>query len=188
MNNVAFGGTVRVPSPVAISGHGGGLGKGPAGRGAMIEQQFSYYETLGGGAGAGPLHAGASAVHTHMTNTMNTPIEALEAQLPVRVVCYAVRRHSGGRGRHRGGDGIIRQLEFLAPAQLTLLTERRSTSPFGVAGGAPGLRGVNELTRRGRRTKRLAAKISIPVHPGDRVRLLTPGGGGWGRPARRKRK
>ncbi len=184
MNNLAFGGSI--PS-------GRGAGRGPARQHASTPArldagtpaQFSYSETLAGGAGAGPSHAGASAVHTHMTNTMNTPIEALEAQLPVRVVRYAIRPHSGGRGRHRGGDGIIREIEFLAPAQLTLLTERRSTHPFGAAGGAPGLRGVNEITR-GTRTARLAGKISLPVHPGDRLRLLTPGGGGWG-PARRNR-
>ena len=157
MNNLAFGGV-----------------QPPAGR------EFSYYETLAGGAGAGPHRDGASAVHTHMTNTMNTPIEALEAELPVRVVRYAVRRGSGGRGRQRGGDGLIRELEFLAPAQLTLLTERRVTRPFGAAGGGPGLVGRNERVR-GARTQRLPAKVSVAVEPGDRIRVLTPGGGGWGR-------
>src|SRR5262249_39349829 len=124
MNNVAFGGSL--PS-------------------AAGDAQFSYYETLAGGAGAGPSHAGASAVHTHMTNTMNTPIEALEAQLPVRVVRYAVRPRSGGRGRWDGGDGLDREIEFLAPAQLTLLTERRTLRPFGAAGGEAGRVGRNEL-------------------------------------------
>jgi N-methylhydantoinase B len=161
MNNLAFGGTRDVAAG------------GP--------RQFSYYETLAGGAGAGPLRDGASAVHTHMTNTMNTPIEALEAELPVRVVRYAVRPRSGGRGRHRGGDGLIREIEFLAPAQLTLLTERRHTQPFGAAGGAPGQRGLNELIRGGR-SERLPGKVSIPVAAGDRLRILTPGGGGWGKP------
>jgi N-methylhydantoinase B len=121
-----------------------------------------------------------------MTNTMNTPIEALEAQLPVRVVRYAVRRRSGGRGRHPGGDGIVREIEFLAPAQLTLLTERRTVRPFGTAGGRSGLAGRNELIR-GSHADRLPGKVSIPVRPGDRLRVATPGGGGWGRPARRKR-
>jgi N-methylhydantoinase B len=183
MNNLAFGGTL--PSPVAISGHGGGSGRGPGvGRGATVETQFSYYETLAGGAGAGPSYPGACAVHTHMTNTMNTPIEALEAQLPVRVVRYAVRPRSGGRGRQRGGDGVERELEFLAAAQLTLLTERRTLRPFGAAGGGPGLAGRNALIRGGR-LERLPGKISLAVQPGDRIRILTPGGGGWGRAPQR---
>ena len=156
MNNLAFGGSVE-------------------------GRQFSYYETLAGGAGGGPSHRGASAVHTHMTNTLNTPIEALEAQLPIRVVRYAVRPRSGGRGRHPGGDGVIRELEFLAPAQLTLLTERRTTAPFGAAGGGPGRRGVNEIIIAGKRPERLPGKVSRAVQAGDRVRVQTPGGGGWGR-------
>jgi len=176
MNNVAFGGTL------ASAERRAGGGNGPA--------QFSYYETLAGGAGAGPSHPGASAVHTHMTNTMNTPIEALEAQLPVRVVRYGVRSGSGGRGRQRGGDGLVRELEFLAPAQLTLLTERRTGRPFGAAGAEAGLAGRNELVRHGR-AEHLPGKVSLGVEAGDRVRVLTPGGGGWGRPAsarRRKRR
>jgi N-methylhydantoinase B len=160
MNNLAFGGT--------LSGDGGN------------RRQFSYYETVAGGAGAGPAHDGASAVHTHMTNTMNTPIEALEAQLPVRVVRYALRPRSGGRGTHRGGDGVVRELEFLAAAQLTLLTERRTIAPFGLAGGGPARCGRNQLLRAAR-PQRLPGKVSIGVQPGDRVRMETPGGGGWGR-------
>jgi N-methylhydantoinase B len=162
MNNLAFGGTWRRAGAAAT----------PA--------QFSYYETIAGGAGAGPHGPGCDAVHTHMTNTLNTPIEALEVDLPVRVVRYAVRHGSGGRGRHRGGDGIVRELEFLAPAQVTLLTERRRSRPPGAAGGTAGAAGRNELTR-GRRTRPLPAKISLPVRAGDRIRLSTPGGGGWGR-------
>jgi N-methylhydantoinase B len=172
MNNLAFGGTwPSIPSRLVAR---------PANR----SPQFSYYETLAGGAGAGPVGRGASAVHTHMTNTMNTPIEALEAQLPVRVTRYTIRSHSGGRGRHRGGDGLVREMEFLAPAQVTVLTERRSIRPFGGAGGAAAAAGRNELIR-GRRVERLPAKISIPVEAGQRLRLLTPGGGGWGRSRRR---
>jgi N-methylhydantoinase B len=142
--------------------------------------QFSYYETLAGGAGGGPHRAGASAVHTHMTNTLNTPIEALEAQLPIRVVRYALRPRSGGRGRHPGGDGIVRELEFLEDAQLTLLTERRVLRPYGAAGGGAAQPGRNELIRGARRVA-LPGKTSQAIHPGDRVRILTPGGGGWGR-------
>src|SRR5581483_10852771 len=101
---------------------------------------FTYYETVAGGAGGGPSGPGASAVHTHMTNTLNTPIEALEAYYPLRVCRYAVRRGSGGVGRHRGGCGIVREIEFLAPAEVTLLGERRRVAPYGLRGGGPGER------------------------------------------------
>jgi N-methylhydantoinase B len=169
MNNVAFGGVRTV------------LGRDgtPTGR-----AQFSYYETLAGGAGGGPTRAGASAVHTHMTNTLNTPIEALEAQLPIRVTRYALRPRSGGRGRHAGGDGVVREIEFLDAAQLTLLTERRLLRPYGAAGGGAAQPGRNELIRATRRMA-LPGKTSLAVVPGDRVRILTPGGGGWGRRTRR---
>ena len=118
-----------------------------------------------------------------MTNTMNTPVEALEADLPVRVLRYAVRRGSGGKGRHRGGDGIVREIEFLGDAQVTLLTERRRVAPPGADGGEAGGKGVNEISSGGR-TRRLPGKISLRVGAGDRVRLSTPGGGGWGRQRR----
>lgn len=144
------------------------------------DRAFAYYETIAGGAGGGPHRAGASGVHTHMTNTLNTPIEALEATYPLRLTRYGLRRASGGTGLHRGGDGIVREIEFLAPAQATLLTERRRMRPYGLRGGGPGLSGQNFLhTRRGRRA--LAAKAAEPVTAGDRLIILTPGGGGWGR-------
>jgi N-methylhydantoinase B len=161
MNNVALGGSV------------GG-------------RAFAYYETLAGGAGASAAGPGASAVHTHMTNTLNTPIEALEAYYPLRVTRYAVRPGSGGRGRHAGGCGLVRELEFLSPARVTLLTERRTTQPYGLAGGEGGKPGANFLVRHGRRV-RLPGKTSIDVETGDRVRVETPGGGGFGRPRRRRR-
>jgi N-methylhydantoinase B len=176
MNNVAFGGTLAARRR-RNDGANGAAGLSPDGR---ERTQFSYYETIAGGAGAGPSSDGASAVHTHMTNTMNTPIEALEAQLPVRVVRYAIRSGSGGRGAHRGGDGIVREIEFLAAAQLTLLTERRTFRPYGAAGGAPARVGVNEVVRAGR-TERLPSKVTLAIKAGDRVRIQTPGGGGWGR-------
>ena len=144
---------------------------------------FAYYETVAGGAGASASGSGASAVHTHMTNTMNTPIEALEAYYPLRVTRYAVRRGSGGRGRHTGGNGVIREIEFLSPARVTLLTERRTVPPYGLAGGESGRPGVNHLFRRGRRA-RLPGKTSLDVVPGDRLCVETPGGGGFGRPRR----
>jgi N-methylhydantoinase B len=140
---------------------------------------FSYYETIAGGAGAGPTRDGCSAVHTHMTNTMNTPVEALESDLPVRIIRYAVRRGSGGKGRHRGGDGIVREIEFLVPTTATLLTERRAVTPYGIDGGAAGATGRNELLARGG-TRRLPAKIELELGGGERLRSLTPGGGGWG--------
>jgi len=161
MNNFAFGGSWRRPGSAAPS-------------------QFSYYETVAGGAGAGPSGPGCDAVHTHMTNTLNTPIEAMEAELPVRVTRYAIRPGSGGRGRHRGGDGIVREIAFLVPTQVTLLTERRRSRPPGAAGGGAGAAGRNELMRNGR-SQPLPAKISIAVDAGDSVRLSTPGGGAWGR-------
>ena len=154
--------------------------------GGVIEgRSFAYYETLAGGAGAGPGGAGLSAVHTHMTNTMNTPVEALEAYYPLRVRRQAVRRGSGGRGRHRGGDGVVRELEFLAPAEVSLLAERRRIPPYGLAGGEAGAPG-RDLLIRGGRARRIAAKASFSVEVGDRLRIETPGGGGFGRPRRRR--
>ena len=148
-------------------------------------RSFAYYETVAGGAGAGPGGAGLSAVHTHMTNTMNTPVEALEAYYPLRVRRQAVRRGSGGRGRHRGGDGVVRELEFLVPAEVTLLAERRRIPPYGLAGGEAGAPG-RDLLIRGGRARRVAAKATFSVEAGDRLRIETPGGGGFGRPRRRR--
>jgi len=119
-------------------------------------------------------------VHTHMTNTLNTPIEALEAAYPLRITRYGLRRQSGGLGLHRGGDGIVREMEFLAPAQVTLLTERRRFQPYGLRGGGPGQAGRNLLLQR-RSAHTLPAKAAVTTNTGDRIRILTPGGGGWGR-------
>jgi N-methylhydantoinase B len=140
---------------------------------------FAYYETLAGGAGAGPGYDGASAVHTHMTNTLNTPVEALEHAYPFRVERYAIRRGSGGQGANRGGDGVIRQYAFDAPAMVTLMTERRAHRPWGLDGGDGGAVGQNRLVRRDE-TRELPAKGSVEVEPGDRIVIETPGGGGWG--------
>lgn len=136
---------------------------------------WSYYETMGGGAGAGDGRPGRAAVQTHMTNTLNTPVEALELRYPLRVARYAVRRGSGGAGRFPGGDGLIREFEFLEPATATLLTERRDFAPPGACGGAPGAPGRNLLNG-----EPLAGKAALRVKPGDRLRVETPGGGGWG--------
>jgi N-methylhydantoinase B len=148
---------------------------------------FSYYETVAGGAGAGPHGAGASGVHTHMTNTLNTPIEALEAYYPFLVTSYALRRDSGGRGAARGGDGLVREIRFLEAADVTLLTDRRRFAPWGLAGGASGRRGRDWLIHAGRR-RRLASKANLRVQAGDAIRIETPGGGGFGRVAGSRRR
>lgn len=143
----------------------------------------SHYETVCGGAGAGPGFAGAHAVHTHMTNTRATDVEVLESRLPLRLLCFARRRGSGGPGRFPGGDGAIRGILFLAPMQVTLLTQRRVTRPFGLAGGMAGRAGRNLLLRKGEpRPRDLAPLSQVDVDAGDRIILLTPGGGGWGAP------
>jgi N-methylhydantoinase B len=141
---------------------------------------FAYYETIAGGAGAFFNDTATTEIYTHMTNTLNTPVEALEAAYPVRVTRYAVRAASGGAGRRRGGDGLQREIEALAPMQATLLTERRTVRPYGLRGGEGGRTGRNVRVRRGR-SKDLPSKTTLSLEAGDRLRLLTPGGGGWGR-------
>ncbi|HEY8054490.1 MAG TPA: hydantoinase B/oxoprolinase family protein [Terriglobales bacterium] len=142
-------------------------------------QSYAYYETCGGGMGAAPDADGLSGVHTHMSNTLNTPVEALEYAYPFRVRQYALRRGSGGRGRHRGGDGLVREVELLAPAQVTLLCERRNFAPYGLSGGADGARGRTLLTASGV-TRELPSKGNFFVPAGTVVRLESAGGGGWG--------
>ena len=121
-----------------------------------------------------------SAAHSHMTNTMNTPIEALETHFPLRVLRYTVRRGSGGGGKHRGGDGIVREMEFLAPAVVTVLAERRRHSPYGLQGGEPGAPGETVLLKGGVEEVRLPPKATFNVDRGDVLSVRTPGGGGWG--------
>ena len=141
----------------------------------------TYYETLPGGGGGGPDGAGQDAVQQHMTNTSSTPVEVLEAQWPVRVERMAVRRGSGGRGRHRGGDGLVREVRFLVPARVGLLMTRHSEPAPGVAGGKPGRVGRASHVRGGRR-RTLSARGSVRFEAGEVLRIETPGGGGWGRP------
>jgi N-methylhydantoinase B len=124
--------------------------------------------------------AGLSGIHTHMTNTMNTPIEALEHTYPLLVEKYSLRRGSGGRGLHRGGDGIVRAYRFLDKARVSLLTDRRQRAPYGLAGGETGLRGINELVRNSRK-KKLKGKVVFEAEADDLLVIRTPGGGGWGR-------
>jgi N-methylhydantoinase B len=140
---------------------------------------FAYYETVGGGMGAGPGHDGLSGVHVHMSNSLNTPIEALEHAYPLRVTRYEIRRGTGGDGRFRGGDGLRRDLMALAPARVALLTERRDRGPAGARGGRDGAPGENVLIRHGVE-ERLPSKATFSIEAGDVVSVRSPGGGGWG--------
>ena len=142
---------------------------------------FGYYETLGGGCGAGPGFPGASAVHSHMTNTRITDPEILEQRYPVRVERFAVRQGSGGGGRYGGGDGLIRELLFLEPASLSVLTQHRRVAPYGLDGGEPGLVGRQQVLRASGEITHLGGIDGCEVRPGDRLLIETPGGGGYGR-------
>jgi N-methylhydantoinase B len=143
-------------------------------------KQFAYYETVAGGMGARPGRDGIDGIHTHMTNSLNTPAEAMEYAYPMRVRRYAIRRESGGGGQFRGGDGIVREVELLTDARVTILSDRRKIPPYGLKGGEPGAAGRTVLiTRNGERV--LAGKDSVHANAGDRIRIETPGGGGWGK-------
>jgi len=143
-------------------------------------QEFSYYETIAGGMGARPSLDGMSGVHTHMTNSLNTPAEALEFAYPLRVREYRLRPGSGGRGKHRGGDGVLREIETLVPARMSLLSDRRKRRPYGLQGGDEGQAGIDVIITDGR-LRKVVSKGSHELKKGDRVRIETPGGGGWGR-------
>ncbi len=160
MNNLTFGGIDTRP----------GRGNVP----------FAYYETIAGGMGAGPRSDGTSGIHTHMTNSLNSPIEVLEMNYPLRVRRYGLRRGSGGAGKHRGGDGVVREVELLTDAQVSLLSERRKFAPYGLAGGSAGAKGKNEMIVRGR-PKKLPSKFSFHASAGAIIRIATPGGGGFGK-------
>ena len=151
------------------------------GRDARTGHQFAYYETIAGGMGARPTKDGVSGVHTHMTNSLNTPAEALENAYPVRLRQYSLRPNSGGRGQHQGGDGIIREIEVLTDAQVTLLADRRSRGPYGLNGGSDGAPGRTVIIRKDGREEELPGKTSTRLRAGERVRIESPGGGGWGK-------
>lgn len=155
---------------VTLGGHGDGRFR-----------EFSYYETIGGGAGGHPSGPGASGVHCHMTNTRNTPIEVLEQNLPVRVTEYSIRRGSGGAGQHPGGDGIVRELEMRAPVTAALLTERRTRGAPGLDEGEAGKPGHNQRVSADGTATDLPGKWVGKLAVGERLRIETPGGGGWGR-------
>ena len=143
--------------------------------------RFAYYETIAGGQGGRPGKPGQSGIQTGMTNTKNTPIESLEAHYPFRVLRYALRTGSGGAGEYPGGEGIEREIEFLEAATVSLMGERRRNAPWGLNGGEPGAVGEDWLIRPDGSRERLAGKVTFQVEPGDRLLVLTPGGGGWGR-------
>ena len=143
-------------------------------------EPFAYYETIAGAMGARPTKAGVSGVHTHMTNSLNTPAEALEYAYPLRVRRYEIRSGSGGLGKHRGGDGLIREIEVLADCDATLLADRRNSRPFGLAGGQAGKPGAACLFRQDGSVEKLSGRFSIRLKNGDRLRIESPGGGGFG--------
>jgi N-methylhydantoinase B len=143
---------------------------------------WTYYETVGGGCGAGPSWNGESAVQCHMTNTLNTPAEAIEMQYPLRVRRFERAKASGGAGLYRGGDGIVREIEVLAPAEGTILSDRRESHPYGLAGGQSAQPGRNEYIVNGNAPVLLKGKDRFTLKAGQRVRVTSPGGGGYGRP------
>jgi N-methylhydantoinase B len=174
------GGNVETSSRVAdvvLSAFGRALGQGTMNNLTLGSEEVVYYETIAGGQGACPDAPGPSAVHVAMTNTLNTPIEALELEFPLRMIEYSLRRGSGGQGAFAGGDGVIRELETLAPLRYSLITERRRHAPAGAAGGRPGKPGRNLLDG-----AQLPAKAIGQLTPGQRLRIQTPGGGGHGKP------
>ena len=165
----------------------GALGAAAASQGTMNnltfgDERYQYYETLCGGAGAGPSWDGCSAVHTHMTNSRLTDPEVLESRYPVRVEEFAVRRGSGGAGAHRGGDGVVRRLRFLEPLTAAIVSSGRRVAPYGLAGGLPGLCGRNAVERAGGTVEELPGIAEASLAPGDVLVIETPGGGGYGEP------
>jgi N-methylhydantoinase B len=177
--DVAFGALAQaLPGriPAASCGSMNNITAGSLGAGAP----FAYYETIGGGAGGGLEHPGAAAVHTHMTNTLNTPVEALEHAYPLRIEEYSIARGSGGSGRHSGGDGIRRRYSFGVTVEVTLLTERRAHAPYGLCGGGPGALGRNVVIDADGARSEVPGKCRIQLEPGQQLEITTPGGGGWG--------
>jgi len=166
MNNLTIGGI----DPRSVSPQGG--------------EPFTYYETIAGGMGARPTKGGVSGVHTHMTNSLNTPAEALEYAYPIRLRQYSFRPNSGGAGRHTGGDGIVREIEVLTDAQVTMLADRRTRGPYGLAGGADAAPGRTLVIRLDGSEEEIPGKTSVRLRRGERVRIESPGGGGWGKPER----
>jgi N-methylhydantoinase B len=179
-------GNVETSSRVAdlvLGAFGRALGQGTMNNLTLGNADFAYYETLGGGQGACADADGPSAVHVAMSNTLNTPIEALERELPLRVSEYALRRGSGGAGEHRGGDGVVREVEALEEMSFSLIGERRRHAPAGARGGRPGAAGRDTLIVPGEAPRGLPAKMTGRLGKGERLRIETPGGGGYGPPS-----
>ncbi|HEY2632858.1 MAG TPA: hydantoinase B/oxoprolinase family protein [Solirubrobacteraceae bacterium] len=175
-------GNVETSSRVAdlvLGAFGKALGQGTMNNLTLGNEDFTYYETLGGGQGACADADGPSGVHVAMSNTLNTPVEALERELPLRVTRYSLRRGSGGTGVHRGGDGVVRELEALSDMTFSLIAERREHAPPGAAGGEPGKVGHDELIDRAGEGRALPAKTTGRLRAGERLRIETPGGGGY---------
>ena len=143
-------------------------------------EPFAYYETIAGGMGARPSKPGVSGVHTHMTNSLNTPAEALEYAYPLRVRRYSLRPASGGDGKFYGGNGIVREIEVLCDAEVTLLADRRTRGPYGLSGGKPGAPGRAHVIREDGSIEELPGKFNVRLRKGERIRIESPGGGGWG--------
>jgi 5-oxoprolinase (ATP-hydrolysing) len=146
------------------------------------DDRHQYYETICGGAGAGPGFDGASAVHTHMTNSRLTDVEVLEQRFPVRIRRFAIRKGSGGSGQWRGGDGVVREIEFLAPLKASLLANRRTVVPFGLAGGNDARTGRDLIIRRNGTVEPVPPRAEVSLARGDSIVIETPGGGGYGTP------
>jgi N-methylhydantoinase B len=161
----AFGEAIDVPAQ----------GQGTMNNVTLGDDRFTYYETIGGGQGACPDADGPSGVHVAMSNTLSTPVEALELQYPLRVERYGLRPGSGGSGRHRGGDGVVRELRILEDCRLSIISERRTHAPRGERGGSPGATGRNLLNG-----EPLPAKVTLDLAADDVITIETPGGGGWG--------
>jgi len=168
--------------PAASSGTMNNLTLGGMDNRSGTPLPFAYYETIAGGSGASSAHDGVSGTHTHMTNSLNTPAEALEYAYPFRITRYELREKSGGEGRHRGGDGIVREIEVLTDASVTILSDRRELRPYGLAGGSDAREGQTSILRHDGSVEQLPGKATARLCTGERVKVETPGGGGWGQP------
>src|SRR5581483_2986543 len=164
--------------PAAASGTMNNLTIGGISPGSI--EPFAYYETIAGGMGARPTKDGVSGVHTHMTNSLNTPAEALEYAYPLRVRRYSLQQGTGGDGKYRGGDGIVREIEVLTDSDVTLLSDRRNSAPYGLAGGGEGSLGKAEVIRKDGSVQTVPGKFSVRLQSGERIRIQSPGGGGFG--------
>ncbi len=180
--DVVFGALSKaVPNKVPAASAGSMSNFTFGGVNPRTQRGYAYYETIAGGMGGRLGLDGVAAVQTHMTNTLNTPVESLERELPVILNLYSIRKNSGGKGRYNGGDSIVREYKFLSTATVSMITERRNYAPYGIVGGKPGKKGKNTLIR-GKKENILKPKATFEVKKGDSIRIETPAGGGWGKP------